>query len=581
MRISHLQTVVKQIGRKRISVQRNDRKRMLATTASLAVFVCALFFGLTGIERLQACGGFFCQFVPIDQAGEQIIFRKDGNMITAIVQIQYAGDANDFSWVVPVPGVPQLSTGSDLIFLPLERVTRPQFILERRGQPCPDLSNVFSIGGSSPLDTGGDSTGEDDGVEILQELSVGPFDIQIVSSDDAEALATWLTENNYDLSDRGRELIAPYVDEGMNFVALRLQQDKDVGDLQPLIMRYNSTQPMIPIRLTAVAAQLDMGVIVWFLGDSRAVPLNYHHVTPNYTRLNWYAGSRNAYASYQGLITAAMNEAGGQGFATDYAGRTIDVLSQMPSVSTLTTELDRLAAIASDADMIANVAGGFVFQSDVVLEIPRRELPLPVGEGEFVYQQPTLLVDIFTVEELTAGRAAIVAALNDTVIDPLTETLTVFDGDPYMTRLYTTLSPDEMTVDPIFAFNPDMEDQPIDRNATMNMSCSVLGTQWSLTLGRGTGRDQVKVIEGVGSPPGFTPPTINQDAVWRTETTDTAGPATLLSEKDFTVAQVVGDDAGALLRFCGNGIAETGAGTASILMIIMFKRRNRRKHRRS
>lgn len=550
---------------------RISKKRTLAT------LVCCLLVGLIFIEQIQACGGFFCQLVPIDQAGEQIIFRKDGNTITAVVLIQYAGDANDFSWVVPVPGVPELSTGSDLIFAPLERITRPQFILERTGSPCPDISNVFTIGGNSPLDS--TDSQPDDGVEILQELSVGPFDIQIVSSDDAEALATWLTENNYDLSDRGRELIAPYVEEGLNFVALRLQQDQEVGDIQPLIMRYTSAQPMIPIRLTAVAAQLDMGVIVWLLGQSRAVPLNYLHVTPNYTRLNWYAGSRNAYVSYQGLITAAMNEAGGQGFATDYAGRTIDVLAQLPAVSTFTNELDRLAAIVQDEVMIANVAGGFVFQSDNVMAILRRELPLPTGESEFVYRQSTLLVDIFTADELAAGRSAIIIALHDTVIAPLLETLSVFDGDPYMTRLYTTLSPEEMTLDPIFSFNPDLEDQPVDRHANMNMSCDILGTRWTLTLGSGTGRDQVKVIDGFGSPPGFTPPTINQEAVWRTETIDVAGPPSLMTQKNFSVAQVVGDDAGILPRLCGNSVLGSGAGTAGILMIIMFKRRNKRKRR--
>lgn len=551
---------------------RISMKRMLATLA------CGLLVGFAIPDHLQACGGFFCQLVPINQAGEQIIFRQDGNMITAVVLIQYAGDASDFSWVVPVPGIPALSTGSDLIFTPLERVTRPQFILERTGSPCPDLSNVFNVGGISPLDSTGDQV--DDGVDILQELSVGPFDIQIVSSNDATALAIWLEDNNYDLSDRGRELIAPYVEEGLNFVALRLQQDKGVGDIQPLIMRYNCPQPMIPIRLTAVAAQADMGVIVWLLGQSRAVPLNYLHVTPNYTRLNWFAGSRNAYASYQGLITAAMNEAGGKGFATDYAGRTIDILSQLPAASTLINELDRLSAIALDEDMIASVAGGFVFQFDKVLAILRSVLPLPVGQSEFVYRQSTSLVDIFTANELASARSAIVTALNDTIIAPLVDTLSVFDGNPYMTRLYTTLSPEDMTLDPIFSFNPDLEDQPVDRHAKMNMSCDILGTGWTLTLGPGTGRDQVRVINGFGSPPGLTPPTINQEAVWRTETIDVAGPPTVMTLKNFSVAQVVGDDAGILPTLCGNSVLGSGSATAGILMIIMFKRSKRRKRRR-
>ena len=89
--------------------------------------------GMFGVRHVEACGGLFCQFVPIDQAGEQIIFRRDGDMVTAVVLIQYVGEASDFSWVVPVPGIPVLSTGSDLVFAPLELATRPQFVLETTG----------------------------------------------------------------------------------------------------------------------------------------------------------------------------------------------------------------------------------------------------------------------------------------------------------------------------------------------------------------------------------------------------------------------------------------------------------------
>ncbi len=195
----------------------------------------------------------------------------------------------------------------------------------------------------------------------------------------------------------------------------------------------------MPIRLTAVAAQPDMGVIVWLLGDSRAVPLNYLHVTPNYTRLNWYAGTTNAYVSYQGLVTAAMDEAGGQGFATDYAGRDLDVISQLPGVERLGEELVRLSAIDDDAQRIAEAAGGFVLPQTKVLEILRRLLPLPEGNGEFVYQITELLLDLFTAEELAAAGSGLVTELNTAVIGPLTETLAIFDGAPYLSRLYTSL----------------------------------------------------------------------------------------------------------------------------------------------
>ena len=537
-----------------------DTKRKVATYV-----VCSLL-GAIAVERVIACGGFFCQLVPINQAGEQIIFRQDGDMVTAVVLIQYAGEASDFSWVVPVPGIPELSTGSDLVFSPLELATRPQFTLETTGAACPDNSRGFFFG---PFLDAGSADIEDSGVDILQTLTVGPFDVQIIRSDDATALATWLEDNDYDLSDRGSELIAPYVEEGMNFVALRLQQDRGVGDLQPLIMRYVTQEPMIPIRLTAVAAQPDMGIIVWLLGDARAVPLNYLHVTPNYTRLNWYAGNQNAYASYQGLITAAMNEAGGQGFATDFAGRSPELIAQLPAVSTFTDELTRLSAIARDSEVIAAAVGGFVFPQSKVLEILRRELPLPAGEGEFVYRIPELLEELFPVE-LAAARSALILELNASVTDPLIETLAVFDGDPYITRLYTTLSPEEMTLDPTFSFNPDLGDQARERRAKLTMSCGLFGTEWRVTLGQGTGRDGEVVIDGTGNPPGFTPPVIDQDAVWRTETITTSGPPTVVTQKQFSVAQVVGDGAGGGLRICGAGTGICGSGIAGVLLVMMF-----------
>jgi len=63
-----------------------------------------------------ACGGFFCSFTPIDQAGEQIVFRQSGNEVTAMIKIDYAGRAEDFGWVLPIPTTPEISLGSDQIF---------------------------------------------------------------------------------------------------------------------------------------------------------------------------------------------------------------------------------------------------------------------------------------------------------------------------------------------------------------------------------------------------------------------------------------------------------------------------------
>lgn len=564
------------------------RRRSLPDWAIVIAIASVLASG--GIA--SACGGFFCQQVPIDQAGEQIIFRQDGNQVTAVVLIQYEGAAEEFSWVVPVPGVPDLSVGSDLVFSSLEPATRPVFSLAVEGEQCDRFEFFDAVPGASGGNgnSSSEDAADDDGVEILQRESVGPFDTVVVTSDDPQAMAQWLTDNDYDLTDRGDELIAPYVELDMNFVAVRLRQDQEVGDIQPLIMRYETDMPMIPIRLTAVAAMPDMGIVTWLLGPGRAVPVNYLHVTPNYTRLNWYVGTNNAYGSYQDLITDAMNEAGGQGFATDYAGRGFDVGAVVPDPGAFRNELQLLAGIEDDASSIASAVTGFVFPQDQVVAILIRLLPLPAGSSEFTYQSPEELRTEFTEEELEAARDALAGELETTVIDPLEETLAVFDGDQYMTRLYTTLSPEEMTVDPCFSFNTDLGDQGLARNALMEVDCVNGETQWSLTLGSGTGRDGERVIEGRGTPPGFTAPVpdIMQESVFRTEMAEDSGPFMVVDQKEFDTYQVVGDDAGGggggglfgQGGLCGTGIGECGPGMGAAMLLCVMGLRLVRTRRR-
>ncbi len=517
------------------------------------------------VPRASACGGFFCQRVPINQAAEQIIFRQDGDEVRAVVLIQYVGEAEDFSWVLPVPAnlrSEDLSTGSDAFFQSLERATRPQFTLEIEGEPCPQGGfggGILDLLGPAP-----EEGGADDGVMVLEEATVGPFDVQVVSSDDPAAMINWLIENGYDLSDRGEQLITPYVEEGMNFVALKLRQDQGIGDIRPLVLKYRSDHPMIPIRLTAVAAEDDMGVLVWILGAGRAIPLNYLHVIPNYTLLNWYQGATAAYASYQGLITAAMNEAGGQGFATDYAAPLENLLEQLPSVETYDASLQRLESAETTSRFYEELIFGFVFPSDQQLEILRRQLPLTEGIDEFVYADPTLLTEAVGMEAADAARAGIISEITENIIEPLEKTLAVFEGDPYLTRLYTTLSPEEMTLDPTFSFNAGLEDQALERKATLFLHCNLLsGTGWRLQLGAGTGREGETVLEGTGDPPFFTP-VIEQPNVFRAEFLREAAEADVQIDNsdDLEVVQIDGSGSGGL---CGAGIG--GCGGVSLWMM--------------
>ena len=54
--------------------------------------------------------------------------------------------------------------------------------------------------------------------------------------------------------------------------------------------------------------------------------------------------------------------------------------------------------------------------------------------------------------------AAMAKDLDDRIITPMKDAQALFGRHPYMTRLFTTISPDEMTKDPMFSFNPDLPD---------------------------------------------------------------------------------------------------------------------------
>ena len=530
-----------------------------------------------------ACGGFFCQLIPINQAAEQIVFRQDGNQVTAMVQIQFVGNPSDFSWVVPVPSTPEFELGSNTAFNDLELATRPQFNLEQTGSGCFIDDIVFS-----PVGTDADGTAESSsgGVVVESTQDVGGYTVTLISGDNAESISQWLADNNFDLTSQGAELLAPYIEEQMKFVAVRLQQDRGTGSIQPLILKYESDKPVIPIRLTAVAALEDMGVLVWLLGDARAVPENFLHVTPNYTRLNWFAGPQNAYASYQSLITEAMNEAGGQGFATDYAGRFDNLLASLSSPSDLESQLARITG-SSDVEYLSLVQN--IINNAVVSDTIAVSLPLQNGQSPSLYFDQNFLATNFTAAELASARSAVDTVIRDEVIAPLQASLDVLGGNRYLTRLFTTLSADEMTLDPEFVFNPDMGDQQLDRNATLNINCIDDREHWTLKLGEGTGRDDEVVIDTIGSVPFFAPP-ITQEASWKLEDTSAFGQPEVLEQRAFQVATLgspgtgvvdTGDNSGTDGSESGGSSGEiitggSGGGAFGLSMLLLFVNRRRR-----
>ncbi len=279
------------------------------------VFLTAMAIALVSMAgSASACGGFFCLNDPVDQTGERIVFTvNDDGTITTLIEILYQGAAEDFSWILPIPEaiaaddlqVPE--DGQD-VFDELHGQTDVQII----APPLPDCAQEVMMEMAT-----GEEAMEDGGVDIFASGEVGPFGFDVVGSEDPNALIDWLRDSNYQVTEPMVPLIDHYVDQQMAFVAMRLLDGETSDSITPIEITYGGTEPMIPLVLTAVAAQPNMPVWVWIFGDERAISSNYADLEVATEELTFNAFGGNDYTF---LVQQRANALDGQAFITEFAG---------------------------------------------------------------------------------------------------------------------------------------------------------------------------------------------------------------------------------------------------------------------
>jgi MYXO-CTERM domain-containing protein len=291
--------------------------------ALLAAALTAGALTLGEARDASACGGFFCSSSPIDQTAEHILFSVNPDRtITAYVQIQYSGDRDGFAWIVPAPGVPTLSADfPDLALRALDAGTQPRYFKNAcYGGP------LYAAAGSA-TDGGAVVPTAENGVTVLAHQIVGPFDTVTLEGTSADVLVKWLKDHQYRFTDSMIPILQPYVEGGLHFVAARLVANKDTSDIKPLVMTYAGSKPMIPLRLTSVAAQPEMGIVTWILSDQRWAPENFQDlkIPDELIEFGQYGNQNN----YLTLVSREADKVGGEAFVTEYAKPTADIVQQI------------------------------------------------------------------------------------------------------------------------------------------------------------------------------------------------------------------------------------------------------------
>ena len=310
------------------------------------VFAClslAVVSSLTVPTLARACG---CVSPPIpdgvgefavNQQAEQIIFEVGAGTVSAHVLVRFAGAPEEFAWIVPVPNVVDVELSESLMFPILDQLTAPRIAVVAR-DVCPDPEFVCDHHPALHCgddDEGGDGDGDDDGdkdsgggdggdsedpdgIDIDLKKQIGAYDIIAFGADEAGKAVAWLQDNGFIVNDSMTPFMEPYVALGMHFVAAKLIPAADVQEIPPLKLTYEGEHPMIPLRLTAVAAEPHMPVMAWIYGETSYGPMVKPLITLDAAGLAADTDGNNNYGS---LVARSIADSGDAAFVAEYSGR--------------------------------------------------------------------------------------------------------------------------------------------------------------------------------------------------------------------------------------------------------------------
>lgn len=440
--------------------------------------------------------------MPVDQSGENILFVIDDGFVEAHIQIQYTGDPAKFGWVIPMQRAPEeMRPGSEALFANLLAATVPQYGVQTTFDQCDfddEADNGFDPGSAmtgAVSSGGGDAdggAGEDGGAEVLLVETVGSFEITVLTAETAADVVTWLDDNGYQQDPESEPILQQYLDEDHVFAAVKLTDGAGLGEIHPIVLRFAGNEACVPLRLTRIAAVEDMEIRTFFLSRARVVPRSYRHVLVNPLKIDW----PNFAANYKEVISLAVDaeSADGRAFVTEYAGtsegvgtfgvwdpawnadafRTIDPVEVMNTI-----KAQGFWACVFDQNQFVDVCG---FQQSLVQQLVEQYLPVPEGvDAAAFYDCPECYE---TQIDATAWDGnAFADGLQARVIDPGKAAADALASHPYLTRMYTTISPAEMTEDPLFHENPELEEVPNIRQAQQRILCNG-DAVWTLPDGR-------------------------------------------------------------------------------------------------
>ena len=236
----------------------------------MRVFAIAIMIILAAGPACRADGGFVRPRLSeraegltgvSSDAQKGVVIRLQDRAELLILQTTYRGPAEDFGWIIPVPGLPaggDVFPASRYLIDRLFYVTQPWTVTEIDVQQPPDPM-LFATAGAREKARSVAEGAVAGGVIVHRRMDVGDYDAAVLSATSDVALQSWLERNQFAIAEGGTDAFGHYVGRGWHFVALRVRPEvargrPTVADLAPIAIRFPAERLVYPLYVSRASS---------------------------------------------------------------------------------------------------------------------------------------------------------------------------------------------------------------------------------------------------------------------------------------------------------------------------------------
>ena len=266
----------------------------------------------------HACGGCFGPPTPPGQSVEvvtdhRMILSVSPQQTTLYDEIQYTGSPASFAWVLPITGQVTIGLSADTLFQTIDTLT--ETTVESPPANCPpiptDCQFPAEFGGSGDTTGAPQSAADASAVNVISQEVVGPYETVQLQSTDPTALDNWLTSHGYEIPTDIEPVIAAYVGQSFDFLAMKLVPGAGVQSMRPVRVTTQGATIALPLRMVAAGTGATVGITLWMFGDGRYEPSNFSffHIDDADITWDWSTESSN-YTSLRQQHETSLSGAG-------------------------------------------------------------------------------------------------------------------------------------------------------------------------------------------------------------------------------------------------------------------------------